>query len=88
VSLAEAERVRSRLYTMHQQRHSHSMNILAILIELLFEIARAILIEAISGRVRRIRFRRGPQDIQEIRKRLHVATRRNLLNRLSTGERQ
>ena len=86
--MADARSVFSRLYITQEQRHSHSMNILETAVELLLEIARTILVEAISGRVRRVRFHHSRHTMKEIGKYLHIQTRRKLLNRLSTGEKQ
>jgi hypothetical protein len=59
------------------------MPIWEIIVELIIEIGRTVFVEELSERVRRVRMRR-PKGMASVRRHIHQATRRRLLNRLST----
>jgi len=59
----------------------------AIVFEFVIELSRTFLIEELAGRVRRVRFHVRPRG-KAVWRHVHHKTRGNLLNRLSTGERQ
>jgi hypothetical protein len=58
--------------------------LLDALIELATELIRTLLIEEVSERVRRLRPQPRVRGLAGVRRHVHQATRRRLLNRLST----
>ena len=59
------------------------MPILEIIVELIIETGRTLLVEELSERIRRVRIRRL-KGMTAVRRHIQRATRRRLLNRLST----
>jgi len=64
------------------------MQFLAIAFEFVVELGRTFIIEELAGRVRRVRFHVRPRSMKAVWRHVHLKTRRSLLNRLSTGEKQ
>ncbi len=55
-----------------------------MLFELIVEMIRTLLVEAVSERVRAVWLRRGLRGMRDVHRHLHFATRKRLLQRLST----
>jgi hypothetical protein len=58
---------------------------LETIVALLAELLRSLLVEAVSGRVREMRFPHRLHGMKDVRRHVHWRTRRKLFNRLSTA---